>query len=70
MKIVLYSTGCPKCKVLEKKLDDAGVEYEVVSDTEVMLSKSFINVPMLSINDNNLKFKEAVDWINSFNKSI
>ena len=70
MKIVLYSTGCPKCKVLEKKLDDAGVEYEVVSDTEVMLSKSFINVPVLSINDNNLKFKEAVDWINSFNKSI
>ncbi len=70
MKIVLYSTGCPKCKVLEKKLDDAGVEYEVVSDTEVMLSKSFINVPVLSINDSNLKFKEAVDWINSFNKSI
>jgi len=31
-KIVLYSTGCPKCAVLKKKLDAKGIIY--VCDTE------------------------------------
>ena len=26
MKIILYSTGCPRCEVLEKKLAAAGIE--------------------------------------------
>ena len=27
MDVVLYSTGCPKCKVLKKKLDAKDIKY-------------------------------------------
>ena len=32
MNITLYSTGCPQCKVLKAKLDQAGIKYNTVSD--------------------------------------
>jgi hypothetical protein len=32
MKIVLYTIGCPQCNVLEKKLNNAGVQYEIIND--------------------------------------
>jgi hypothetical protein len=31
--IVLYTTHCPKCRVLEKKLSDKGVKFETCEDT-------------------------------------
>lgn len=30
--IKLFSTGCPKCKVLMKKLKASGKEFEVIED--------------------------------------
>lgn len=33
----LYSTGCPRCKVLAKKLDAAGIPYTVVTDMDEIL---------------------------------
>ena len=30
--IKLYTIGCPKCSILEKKLDAAHVDYEKVTD--------------------------------------
>lgn len=32
--IKLYSTGCPKCKVLKKKLEMSGKEFEVIEDAD------------------------------------
>ena len=32
--IKLYSTGCPKCKVLKKKLEASGKEFEVIEDLD------------------------------------
>ena len=34
MNIVLYTTFCPKCKVLEKKLQQKDIVYEVVADVD------------------------------------
>ena len=28
MKIILYSTGCPKCKVLKHKLEEKGISLD------------------------------------------
>ncbi len=63
-KVVLYSTGCPKCKVLEQKLRSVGIEYTVDSDVEEMLSLGIENVPMLRIGDKLMDFLEAVVWLN------
>lgn len=35
--VTLYSTGCPKCNVLKKKLDAANIPYTVVTDMDEIL---------------------------------
>ena len=42
MKVILYTTHCPKCKVLTTKLKAKGVDYEEVTDVDVMRDKGFI----------------------------
>lgn len=62
MSIVLYSTNCPKCKVLEKKLDSIGVNYTIVTDENLMISKGFSSAPMLEVDGNIMDFGNAVRW--------
>lgn len=64
MNITLYTVDCPKCKVLEKKLNNANIEYTVCKDTKIMTKKNIIKLPMLGVDDKLLTFKEAVDMIN------
>lgn len=64
MGVILYSTHCPKCMVLEKKLKQKNIEYVVVTDTLEMGKLGIRNLPMLSVNNEMLGFKEAVDWVN------
>jgi len=65
-KIVLYSTGCPKCAVLKKKLDAKGIIYEMVRDESVMLSLGITNVPVLFVGDTRMEFDTAADWVNAY----
>lgn len=62
--ITLYSTGCPKCRVLEKKLEAEEIEYTKVDDENVMIEKGFMSAPMLDVDGKVMNFKEAVDWLN------
>ena len=64
MEVTLYSTGCPKCKVLGAKLDGKNINYNVVSDINVIISKGITTVPVLEIDGRLLDFKKAVDWVN------
>lgn len=64
MQVVLYSTGCPKCKVLKAKLDSKEISYDIISDTSVMINKGIETVPVLEVDGNVMDFKTAVDWIN------
>lgn len=66
MNVVLYSTGCAKCKVLEAKLNMKKIEYNVVTDMSIMESKGFMSVPMLEVNGEVMNFKKANDWINAY----
>lgn len=63
--IILYSTHCPRCLVLTRKLQSAGIQYETVNDVEVMRAKGFQEAPKLEVNGVVMGFKEAVDWIKS-----
>ena len=66
VKVVLYSTHCPKCCVLERKLKQKGVEYIEVNDIETMKQKGYDSVPVLEIDDVPLDFSKAAEWINNF----
>lgn len=63
-EIILYSTGCPKCKILETKLQNKGIYYTKNTSLNEMARLGFTNVPMLKINDSYLEFGEAVKWVN------
>ncbi|MBQ6359568.1 MAG: hypothetical protein IJJ25_00260 [Lachnospiraceae bacterium] len=64
MSIVLYSTGCPKCNVLETKLNNKNIKFDVVTDEEVMQNKGFMSLPMLEVNGEELDFMQALRWTN------
>ena len=62
-KVILYEHGCPRCKVLKMKLDQKGVQYEIVNDIEVMMAKGFNEAPKLEVDGVVMDFKESVDWL-------
>ena len=63
--VILYSTNCPKCKVLEAKLRQKNIPFEYVNDIELMAEKGFLTLPKLEVNGEVLDFAEANKWINS-----
>jgi glutaredoxin-related protein len=63
-KVILYSTHCPRCKVLELKLKQKNIEFEENNNVEEMTAKGFKEAPKLEITDGTIMdFKQAVDWI-------
>ena len=61
--VTLYTSKCPRGIVLEKKLDEAGITYEVFDDVDEMSKMGITTVPMLKVDDTMMNFKEAVKWI-------
>lgn len=64
MEIILYSTGCPKCNVLKKKLDDKNISYSENTNIETMTSLGIEQVPVLSVDGDLMDFSQANIWIN------
>lgn len=64
MDIVLYSTGCPRCSVLKKKLSEKKIAYEECSDVDIMESMGIETVPVLSVDGELKDFISANNWIN------
>jgi hypothetical protein len=61
--VILYSTGCPKCQVLKKKLDAAGITYSVNTDVDEMLALGIKSAPMLEADGNLMDFPKANAWL-------
>ena len=64
MRVVLYSNHCPKCNVLTQKLKNAGINFDEINDIDIMISKGFMSMPMLEVDDKVMNFIEANTWIN------
>lgn len=65
MVVILYSTHCPKCSVLEKKLKQKNISYEEIIDIKIMKEKGYLSVPILEVDGVSMDFKTAINWINS-----
>ena len=63
-EVILYSTGCPKCIVLKKKLDNKGIEYTENNSVDEMLSLNITLVPVLKVGGSMMDFAQANTWIN------
>lgn len=64
--VILYSTGCPKCSVLKKKLEMARLDYEEVTDMAEMRHIGLKAAPALFVNGELKNFSEAVRWVNDY----
>lgn len=67
MKVIMYTTHCPQCKVLEKMLNDKKIEYTQITDIDIMKSKGIQSVPYLEIEGELKNFKESMEWIRNAN---
>lgn len=61
--ITLYSTHCPKCKMLEKQLVDKNIEFTLCEDIRVMAGKGFREAPILEVGNKALNFVDAIKWV-------
>lgn len=62
-KVILYSTGCPQCRVLKGMLDKQQVEYEECTDRSTMLRLGFDSVPVLEVEGRYLNAKQAQKYL-------
>lgn len=65
MKLILYSTDCPRCLVLEKKLQQKNLEFVVEKNVDAMIEKGFRSAPLLEVDGEILDFGKANKWIDS-----
>ena len=66
--IKFYSTYCPRCRVLQEKLDSKNIKYEIHTDTQEMVQLGLVNAPALQLEDGQiLDFGKAVKWIGGYN---
>lgn len=64
MDIILYSTNCPRCKVLETKLKQKGLSFTIIRDIEEMTSLGLQSAPVLQVNGTLMDFSEGIKWVN------
>lgn len=65
--VIMYTTHCPQCKVLEKMLNDKKIEYTQITDIDIMKSKGIQSVPYLEVEGVLKNFKESMEWIRNAN---
>ena len=63
--ITVYTVGCPRCLILEKKLVQANISYRVCEDKEKMIAKGIDHLPVMEVDGKMYNFKEAVKWIDN-----
>ena len=61
--IILYSTHCPQCCLLERQLKQNNIQFTVCDDVAQMLSLGINSAPVLGVNGELLKLKDALKWI-------
>lgn len=64
--ITLYTTGCPRCKVLETKLNQAGMKFGVVNDPKKIMEMGFVTAPVMTVDGKPFGFKEAINYLNDY----
>jgi glutaredoxin len=63
MQIILYSTNCPMCKLLEQKLKAKNIQYSTIKDENIMLAKGFEHAPVLEVEGKDMYMGEAMKWL-------
>ena len=67
MEVKMAGTHCPKCNVLEKKLNAKGIKFEMIDDPDEVLKigeqYEMHSAPILIVDDQAMDFPSANRWI-------
>lgn len=65
--ITLYSTHCPKCKVVEMKVKQLNLECNIIDDTDEVVAvgkaHGIQSAPILQVDDNYYDFNSAIKYL-------
>lgn len=64
--INLYSTHCPKCTVLEKKLKIKNIDFnlkDTEEDLQFLIDNGFKSAPIMEVDGEFFTFEKANEWI-------
>ena len=64
--IIFYTTGCPKCAILQKKLDAAHLSYQICDVVKEMQALGLLEAPALGVGGEILRFGDAVKMVNDY----
>ena len=67
MEVTLYSTHCPKCEILEKKLLQKGIVFTLIDDNAEVVKfgkeHKIMSAPILKVNNAVFSFSDANAWL-------
>lgn len=63
-KFILFSNGCPRCKVLKNKLIEKNIDFEISDNFDEIIQKNFQTVPVLKIDNDYFQFSDAIKVVN------
>lgn len=61
--VILYTSGCGKCIVLQRKLEDAGISFKRETDLSKLVKNGILNLPILEVNGEMYNFSRALKFI-------
>lgn len=64
MKVKLYTTHCPKCKILEERLNEKKIKFEIIDNVEELQKMNFKTVPNLDIDGKIYNYLDAIKYLN------
>ena len=67
--VILYSSNCPRCVILEAKLKQKNILFEVKNseeDFQQLFDEGFREMPVLEVDNKKYTFGEAVQLINNY----
>jgi len=65
-RTILYTIGCPNCKVLERRLEAKKIPYDTVTDLEIMKQKGIKSAPFLEVDGELMNFGKALQWVSQY----
>lgn len=69
-QIIVYTIGCPKCQVLEKKLKQKQIPFQTCDDLEIMREKGFKMAPMMEVDGKVYDFNAALKYLRDIEKAV
>jgi hypothetical protein len=63
MGVKLFSSRCPMCLILEKKLKDKNIEFEIINDFKELPDLGFRSLPILRFGDKYMDFSDSMKFL-------